>query len=43
MISLAQGEQARGLSEIETALAMNPFFNALLAEQARSILDGAAS
>jgi tetratricopeptide (TPR) repeat protein len=41
MISLALGEQARGLSEIETALAMNPFFNALLAEQARSILDGA--
>jgi tetratricopeptide (TPR) repeat protein len=40
MISLALGEQARGIDEIQTALEKNPFFNALLAEEAREILDG---
>jgi tetratricopeptide (TPR) repeat protein len=43
VISLALGEQDRGISEIETALEMNPFFNPLLAEEARSIVDGIES
>ncbi|MCI0678163.1 MAG: tetratricopeptide repeat protein [Actinobacteria bacterium] len=41
MISLALGERERGLSEIEKALEMNPFFNPLLAVEARDLLDGA--
>jgi tetratricopeptide (TPR) repeat protein len=43
VISLALGETDRGTSEIETALEMNPFFNPLLAEQARSIVRGVES
>ena len=43
VISLALGERDRGISEIEQALAMNPFFNALLAKEARSIVDGIES
>jgi tetratricopeptide (TPR) repeat protein len=40
VISLALGDQARGVDEIQTALEKNPFFNALLAEEARETLDG---
>jgi tetratricopeptide (TPR) repeat protein len=39
MISLALGERARGIEEIQTALDKNPFFNALLAEEAEEVLD----
>jgi tetratricopeptide (TPR) repeat protein len=39
MISLALGERARAADEIRTALEMNSFFNALLAQQARTVLD----
>ena len=43
VISLALGELDRGISEIEAALEINPFFNALLAKEARSIVDGIES
>jgi tetratricopeptide (TPR) repeat protein len=39
MLSLALGDQTRGIDEIQTALEKNPFFNALLAEEARDVLD----
>jgi Flp pilus assembly protein TadD len=39
MISLAMGDQARGIDEIQTALEKNPFFNALLADEAHDVLD----
>jgi hypothetical protein len=39
MIALALGERARAADEIRTALEMNSFFNALLAQQARTVLD----
>jgi hypothetical protein len=39
MISLALGDQTRGIDEIQTALDKNPFFNALLAEEAKEVLD----
>jgi tetratricopeptide (TPR) repeat protein len=39
MISLALGEKERGAGEIQTALDMNPFFNALLAIEAEEVLE----
>jgi tetratricopeptide (TPR) repeat protein len=39
MISLALGDQTRGIDEIQTALDKNPFFNALLADEAEEVLD----
>jgi tetratricopeptide (TPR) repeat protein len=37
-ISLALDERARGIDEIQTALEKNPFFNALLAKEARDVV-----
>jgi hypothetical protein len=36
---LALGDKERGAGEIQTALEKNPFFNSLLAEEAKEALD----
>ena len=40
LISFALGEPDRAASEVALALELNPFFNPLLAEDARSIIEG---